>query len=98
MLARIQCVQHRKVSRQISNNNLHDLLGSGQIFEADAADVTELDSGWDLVVQQFSGRPREQDLAAVARGQDARRAVEGRPDVVASVWFGSTRMQRHAYR
>ena len=73
------------------------MLGADQVFQAVLAEVTQTDARRQTVAHQFARRRRQQDLPAVPGREQARDAIEQRPDVVIAALLDGAGVQRHAH-
>ena len=80
---RVEAAQWREVNGQVRGDDLEDVLGTGQVLEAMAAQVAQADGGRQRVPHQLAGGQREERLAAVAGGQEAGHAIDRRAEIVA---------------
>lgn len=89
--------QRRRDVGQVRRDDLVDVLGVCQVLEAVLAEVAQAHAIGEPVAQQLLRGERDEDLAAVADGLQARAAVERRAEVVAVALFGGAGVQAHAH-
>ena len=77
------CDQRREAGRQRRMGELEDALGAAESLQLVLAHVLQGGAVRQLVGDERSGGRRQQHLAAMAGGHDARGPVEGRTEVVA---------------
>jgi hypothetical protein len=90
-------LQGRKLARKAGDDQLIDVFRLVEILQALLAEVAETDVGRGVVEHELPRCRREQDLATVAGGHDARCAVDAEPDVVGLGERGLARMQSHPH-
>ena len=75
---RFERAQCRKVLAQTGRHDLMDLLRIRQVAQAHGTQVAQRDAWRQAIADQLDDGPRQQDLAPVGRGHDARGAVHRR--------------------
>jgi hypothetical protein len=89
--------ERRECAGQIGADKLEDVLGAREILEAVFAEIAQRGLRRQLVGDQVVPGVREQNLAAVAVGEDAGNTIEGWANVVAVALLGGAGVQRHAH-
>ena len=92
-----QRTQRGKLRGQIRRDELIEMLGPREIAQAMLAQVTELHARRQMIAHQFLGGQRDQHLAAMGRGEDARHAIQRLAEVVAIAMLRRAGVQRHAH-
>jgi len=96
-IARVEILERREVGRHTGSDDLEDMLGMAQAAQATFAKVAQLGVGRQVLAHELFGGEGEEGLTAVACGEEARDAVEGRAKVVAVALVGGAGVQRHTH-
>ncbi len=95
-LWRCGCAQRRKLRRQPVDDKLVELLGRIQVLEPVASQVAQCNARWQVPFDETARGVREQNLAAVPRGGNARSAMDVEPDVVVAAQIGHAAVHPHS--
>jgi hypothetical protein len=71
----IECLERREAGWQVGGDQLKNLLGQAEIFEAMDSQVAQRHLRRELLAHQLFGGQREQDLAAMAGRQEPRDSI-----------------------
>ena len=71
------------------------MLGAFEVFQHVCAEIFQRRLRGRILAYQIGGDARQQHLATMAERQEARDAVEGRPEVVTVAFVGGSGVDRH---
>ena len=85
-----------EVGRQTGDDDLENLLGLLEVFEAVLAEIAECDVWGKLLTHESPCHVRQEDLPAMASREEPRNAVEGRAEVITVALLGGADVEGHA--
>jgi len=94
---RIERAQRRKLRGNIGREQLIDVFGAREVFEAVLAEVAKTRLCRQCALHQIARCPRDEYLAAVTDRKQARDPIKGRPEVIVVAFVCSPRVDRRAH-
>ena len=94
---RLERAQRREIAAQIGMQQLEHALRCGKIAQADRAEIAQRSAGRQTVARERDDSVRHEDLTAVRRGHQARRAIDGAAEIIAVTALGDTGVHAAAH-